>query len=188
VDRTGRGGQSRADDCRRLGVELVLSLNRAGDGGSGLDVGVPVSPVTIKFSAEQSAEARRESSLTLPFMLYQQKPEGGQPGVETINCSDPKSRLPEPVLPLRAITEQLNRSGTGKPYFGWYGNGGAPSACIVIEDSASGVQAGVAAGMTVIGLSAGNHCRAGHAERLSEAGAYRVVDSWLEVAKLLSRA
>jgi beta-phosphoglucomutase-like phosphatase (HAD superfamily) len=66
--------------------------------------------------------------------------------------------------------------------------GVAPSDCIVIEDSASGVQAGVAAGMTVIGLCAANHCRAGHAERLSEAGAYCVVDSWLEVATLFSHA
>jgi HAD superfamily hydrolase (TIGR01509 family) len=66
--------------------------------------------------------------------------------------------------------------------------GVAPSDCMVIEDSASGVQAGVAAGMTVIGLCAANHCRAGHAERLSDAGASYVVDSWLEVARLISPA
>lgn len=63
--------------------------------------------------------------------------------------------------------------------------GVAPSDCIVIEDSVSGVQAGVAAGMTVIGLCAATHCKNGHAEQLSEAGAYRVMDSWLEVATLI---
>lgn len=38
-----------------------------------------------------------------------------------------------------------------------------PASCIVIEDSVSGAQAGIAAGMTVIGLCAGSHLRAGHA-------------------------
>lgn len=59
------------------------------------------------------------------------------------------------------------------------------SDCVVIEDSPSGVQAGVAAGMTVIGLVAAGHCRDGHAETLHEAGACRVVDSWSDVATLI---
>jgi len=46
-----------------------------------------------------------------------------------------------------------------------------PAHCIVIEDSASGVEAGRAAGMTVVGLLAGSHIQAGHDERLRRADA-----------------
>ncbi len=49
--------------------------------------------------------------------------------------------------------------------------GVAPANSIVIEDSPSGVQAGVAAGMIVIGLLAASHITAGHHERLLAAGA-----------------
>lgn len=45
--------------------------------------------------------------------------------------------------------------------------GAAPSACVVVEDSVYGVQAGVAAGMTVYGFAGGLTS----AEALSEAGA-----------------
>ncbi len=61
-----------------------------------------------------------------------------------------------------------------------------PASCVVIEDSASGVLAGIAAGMVVIGLCAGSHLRAGHAARLSQAGATHVAGSWAEVAELVA--
>jgi len=50
-----------------------------------------------------------------------------------------------------------------------------PARTLVIEDSAPGVQAGVAAGMTVVGLLAGGHIRDGHAERLAAAGAHYIL-------------
>lgn len=50
----------------------------------------------------------------------------------------------------------------------------SPSRSIVIEDSASGVAAGVAAGMTVIGLLAASHIQEGHADRLHAAGAHHI--------------
>lgn len=53
--------------------------------------------------------------------------------------------------------------------------GVAPVDCVVIEDSAMGVQAGVAAGMRVIGFTGGLHTDAGHAERLRAAGAKAIV-------------
>jgi HAD superfamily hydrolase (TIGR01509 family) len=56
--------------------------------------------------------------------------------------------------------------------------------CIVIEDSVSGVQAGVAAGMTVIGLLAGSHIADGHASRLTGAGAHYVARTFLEVGEI----
>lgn len=62
-----------------------------------------------------------------------------------------------------------------------------PSRCIVIEDSPSGARAGMAAGMTVIGLCAASHLRSGHCERLAAAGASYTADSWSEVEELFSR-
>jgi beta-phosphoglucomutase-like phosphatase (HAD superfamily) len=61
-----------------------------------------------------------------------------------------------------------------------------PSDCIVIEDSASGVRAGVAAGMTVIGLCAAAHLQPGHAQRLSAAGASYTADTWNELSIIVS--
>lgn len=52
--------------------------------------------------------------------------------------------------------------------------GVAPEHCIVIEDSAHGVAAGVAAGAMVWGFTGGGHCLAGHGEALSRAGAAQV--------------
>jgi HAD superfamily hydrolase (TIGR01509 family) len=46
-----------------------------------------------------------------------------------------------------------------------------PARCLVIEDSIPGVQAGVAAGMRVLGFTGGSHCAPGHALRLRAAGA-----------------
>jgi beta-phosphoglucomutase-like phosphatase (HAD superfamily) len=54
---------------------------------------------------------------------------------------------------------------------------------IVIEDSVDGVEAGVAAGMTVIGLLAGSHVRDGHASRLKQAGAHYVAATFREAER-----
>lgn len=58
--------------------------------------------------------------------------------------------------------------------------GADPSEAIVIEDSPTGVAAGVAAGMTVIGLLAASHVRDGHADRLTEAGAHYLARTFRE--------
>jgi len=63
--------------------------------------------------------------------------------------------------------------------------GVAPSATLVIEDSANGVKAGLAAGMTVWGFVGGGHSHDGHAEQLRAVGAHRVVDSHDNLAALL---
>jgi beta-phosphoglucomutase-like phosphatase (HAD superfamily) len=63
-----------------------------------------------------------------------------------------------------------------------------PSDCIVIEDSSSGVRAGVAAGMIVIGLCAGSHLRSGHARRLIDAGATHTASTWGDALAIVEHA
>jgi HAD superfamily hydrolase (TIGR01509 family) len=50
-----------------------------------------------------------------------------------------------------------------------------PARCLVVEDSAAGVEAARAACMHVIGFCGGGHCRSDHADRLTRAGAHAVL-------------
>lgn len=63
-----------------------------------------------------------------------------------------------------------------------------PRRALVIEDTPTGVTAGIAAGMTVVGLCAGGHVRGDHAERLHAAGAHHVLDSYAALSRLLTPA
>lgn len=53
--------------------------------------------------------------------------------------------------------------------------------CLVIEDSVPGVRAARAAGMRAIGFTGGAHAGEGHAERLHDAGAERVIGRMSEL-------
>ena len=59
-----------------------------------------------------------------------------------------------------------------------------PDGCLVIEDSASGIRAAVAAGMTAVGLCAASHIRDGHDLRLRDAGAVHLAQSWPDVERI----
>ncbi|MES2193072.1 MAG: HAD family phosphatase [Pseudomonadota bacterium] len=62
--------------------------------------------------------------------------------------------------------------------------GVSPERCLVIEDSAGGIQAAVAAGMTAVGLCAASHIRDGHDVKLRDAGAVHLARSWAEVEEI----
>ena len=63
--------------------------------------------------------------------------------------------------------------------------GVSPRDCIIIEDSASGVIAGRAAGSTVIGLLAAGHIREGHGATLKKAGAHHLAANYVEVEQIV---
>lgn len=65
--------------------------------------------------------------------------------------------------------------------------GADPADCVVVEDSPTGVQAGVAAGMRVIGLLAGGHIQPGHGDRLRAAGAWRIANDYASVEAALAQ-
>lgn len=61
-----------------------------------------------------------------------------------------------------------------------------PADCLVVEDSANGVLAGKAAGMSVIGFTGGKHCLAGHSDILLSCGADAIVESYTGLAAELA--
>ena len=62
-----------------------------------------------------------------------------------------------------------------------------PAHCVVIEDSAAGITAARAAGMTVLGFHGGSHCRPGHAGLLRDAGAIETFDDMRQLPGLIAQ-
>lgn len=63
-----------------------------------------------------------------------------------------------------------------------------PGRCLVIEDSALGVEATISAGMRVFGFSGGSHCGPDYPEMLQEAGAPVVFADMADLTELIEAA
>jgi HAD superfamily hydrolase (TIGR01509 family) len=87
-------------------------------------------------------------------------------GAHVHSAQDVETAKPAPDLYLRAARHL----------------GVDPAQSLAIEDSASGVRAAVAAGMTCWGFVGGGHCPPGHGDRLRAAGAAAVFDHFDAIA------
>jgi HAD superfamily hydrolase (TIGR01509 family) len=67
------------------------------------------------------------------------------------------------------------------------GLGLAPSACLVVEDSVTGVTAASAAGMTVLGFIGGGHASDAQIDKLHAAGARHVFDDMQQLPDLVAQ-
>ena len=68
--------------------------------------------------------------------------------------------------------------------------GVTPASTLVVEDSVPGVQAGAAAGTTVVGFTGGSHVvdKRAHGERLRAEGALLILDDMARLPDLLAGA
>jgi len=96
--------------------------------------------------------------------------------------------VPSPVKPDSVFTRNQVKQGKPAPdlfLFAASAMNADPSRCLVIEDSETGVVAGVSAGMRVWGFTGTSHEKERQGERLRLAGAEGIVDSLIHIADRL---
>ncbi|MGJ3231754.1 MAG: HAD family hydrolase [Oceanicaulis sp.] len=120
------------------------------------------------FAASLSGPRAVASSSRTPVLHMKLKKTGLKPlfGAHIHGGDDVKAGKPAPDLFLRAAGHL----------------GVDPSDCLVIEDSAYGVQGARNAGMRAWGFTGGGHCPAGHGDQLEAAGAEAVFDHFDDIA------
>lgn len=88
-----------------------------------------------------------------------------------------------PLFGANAYSADLVERGKPHPDIYLYAAdrlGADPARCLAVEDSVNGVRSALAAGMTVWGFAGGGHMDAASADRLTQAGAARIVRRWRE--------
>ena len=107
-----------------------------------------------------------------------------------VHVSLSRTRLLEHFSPHIFTSEEVDRGKPAPDLFLYAARRlqSSPARCLVIEDSVAGVQAGLAAGMCVLGFVGGSHCAANRAETLRSAGAARVFDSMRHLPTLVAEA
>lgn len=167
-------GVSFKDMVARLEAEHACTL--PADLGSQLD-----SALFAKFETDlKPIEGVREAILSLPYprcVASSSTPERIALSLRITGLSDLFDHVfsatqvargkPAPDLFLHAAA-RMNAS---------------PMDCVVIEDSAAGVQGALAAGMRVIGFTGGAHCGPEHRDKLRAAGASVIIDHMADLPK-----
>jgi HAD superfamily hydrolase (TIGR01509 family) len=93
-----------------------------------------------------------------------------------------------PLLEPHLFSAQMVAHGKPAPDLFLYAAdrmGVPPRDCVVIEDSAAGIEAALAAEMPVIGFAGGSHADAGYTNMLKEAGAGTIIDHMSDLPRLL---
>ncbi|RTQ97678.1 HAD family hydrolase [Halomonas nitroreducens] len=130
--------------------------------------GVAAAIAALELPLAVVSNSRRSRVLVSLATTGLDAPLGDTPIVSADQVAHPK---PDPAI-YRLAAEHL---------------GCVPDDCLVVEDSVSGVTAAHRAGMTVVGFTGASHVAAGQAERLREAGAWRVLDHMRGLAGLVQQ-
>jgi HAD superfamily hydrolase (TIGR01509 family) len=142
-----QGQRLPADFAQRVGAAIRVAFERELAAIAGIHAALERIELPVCV-ASSSSPARLEHSLKLVRLLERFAP-------HIFSAHTVGRGKPAPDLFLHAAERMAT----------------PPARCLVIEDSITGVQAGVAAGMRVLGFTGGSHCSPGHAERLRDAGA-----------------
>ena len=136
---------------------------------------------TEKFTAIEVADTAGVLAIEGALQILEALPEGTWAIVTSGSSALARARLAQAELPLPRILVTIDDVQQGKPapepyVVGAKRLGIAVKGCVVIEDAPAGIEAGVKAGMRVIGINA-THQR----EELLEVGADIVVDNLIDL-------